>query len=153
MMILRLILKDVKAHGKTIILNFLALLILGNIFVFRYYPWHVYMMYGYLTLAFLGSFISFKAINKNIEVLTCSLPVRRSGIVTARYLISAIITFCGLALWYLNGFIGSLLYTDASTDFHPVAQSKVVFMALLFTDCCSIGIYLKFYVSPAPWPL
>jgi hypothetical protein len=90
------------------------------------------MMYGYLTLAMLSVFISFKENNRYREAMTASLPVRRSDIVKARYLTSAVILSCGLLLWYLNGLVGSMLYTDAATDYGQITQMKVVFMSLLF---------------------
>ncbi|MBI5021583.1 MAG: ABC-2 transporter permease [Ignavibacteriales bacterium] len=131
-MIIKLILKDLTAYKKNIILNFLAFMILGNIFIFRYYPWHVYMMYGYLAFVFISTFFSFIEINKNAEALTCSLPVSRSGIVIARYLTSAVLMFGGLALWYLNGFVAGAVYTDAATDFNRAAHLKVLFIAVFF---------------------
>jgi hypothetical protein len=131
-MIRKLILKDLTAYRKNIILNFLAFMILGNIFIFRYYPWHVYMMYGYLGLVFISTFFSFTEINKNTEVLTCSLPVSRSRIVIARYLTSAFLMFGGLSLWYLNGYCASFLYRDSETDFNQILYLKVIYIALLF---------------------
>lgn len=131
-MILKLILKDLTAYRKSMFLNFSAFMIMGNIFIFRYYPWHVYMMYGYLGFVFISTFFSFTEINKNTEVLTCSLPVNRSRIVIARYLTSAVLMFGGLALWYLNGFVAGAIYTDAVTDFNQAAHFKVLFMAVFF---------------------
>jgi hypothetical protein len=40
--------------------------------------------------------------------------------------------FGGLALWYLNGFVADILYSDAATDFNQAAHLKVLFMAVFF---------------------
>jgi hypothetical protein len=140
-MVLRLILKDLMAYRKTIIVYFLGVIILGNIFIFRYYPWHVYMMYGYLALAFISTYYSFSEKNRNTEVLTCSLPVTRSSIVKARYLVSAILTIGGLLLWIGNAYVAGLLHADARTVFDHVAHMKVLFMALFF-----ISIYSSIFL-------
>lgn len=131
-MIFNLILKDLKAYRKIFVLNFMFFLIAGNIFIFRYYPWHVYVMYGYLAFAFLSSLPCIYERNRNTDVLTCSLPVHRSNIVKARYITFSLITFSGLALLYLNGWMGSLLYNDSVTDFNQINKIKTLYMAVLF---------------------
>lgn len=131
-MILRLILKDLIAYRKTIILYFLGVIIIGNIFIFRYYPWHVYMMYGYLALVCISTFYSFIEKNRSAEILTCSLPLTRSSIVKARYLVSAILTIGGLLIWLGNAYLASLFYVDTRTIFDHVTKMKVLLMALFF---------------------
>jgi len=140
-MILRLILKDLIAYRKTIILNFLGVIIIGNIFIFRYYPWHVYMMYGYLALVYISTFYSFIEKNRSTEILTCSLPLTRSSIVKARYLVSAILTIGGLLIWLGNAYLASLFYVDARTIFDHVTKMKVLLMALFF-----ISIYTSIFL-------
>lgn len=131
-MILRLILKDLIAYRKTIILYFLGVIIIGNIFIFRYYPWHVYMMYGCLALVSISTFYSFIEKNRSTEILTCSLPLTRSSIVKARYLVSAIMTIGGLLIWLGNAYLASLFYMDTRTIFDHVIKMKVLLMALFF---------------------
>ena len=140
-MVLRLILKDLMAYRKTIVLNFILFMIMGNIFTFQYYPWHVYMMYGYLGLAFISTVFSFTEKNRNTEILTCSLPATRSSIVIARYLVSAILTIGGLLLWIGNAYIASLFYADARTVFDHIIHLKAFFMALFF-----ISIYSSIFL-------
>lgn len=140
-MILRLILKDLIAYRKTIILYFLGVIIVGNIFIFQYYPWHVYMMYGYLALVFISTFYSFTEKNRSTEILTCSLPLTRSSIVKARYLVSAILTIGGLLIWIGNAYLASLLYADTRTSFDHVTKMKVLLMALFF-----ISIYTSIFL-------
>ena len=131
-MILKFIIKDIKAYKKLILGGFLAHLLLGSMFTFRYYPWNIYAMYGYLVISFISSFYLFNEKKRSIEILNSSLPGTRSTIVIARYLSSIIIAIIGIFLWLLNAYISEFIYTDAMTHFHQIAKLKVLFMALLF---------------------
>ncbi len=133
-MILKLIIKDIKAYKKLIFGGFFAHLLMGSIFTFRYYPWHVYAMYGYLVISFISTFFLFIEKKRTTEILTNSLPGTRSTIVIARYLTSIVIVVFGFILWLLNAYISQFIYTDAMTHFHQIAKLKVLFMALLFVS-------------------
>ena len=131
-MILKFIIKDIKAYKKFIFGGLFAHLLLGSIFTFQYYPWHVYAMYGYLGISFVSSFYLFKEKKLSTEILTNSLPGDRSSIVIARYLTSIAIIVIGIILWTLNAYISEFIYADAKTHFHQIAKLKVLFMALFF---------------------
>jgi len=131
-MILKFILKDIKAYKKLIFGGFLAHLLLGSMFTFQYYPWHVYAMYGYLGISFVSSFYLFKEKKFSTEILTNSLPGDRSTIVIARYFTSIVIIVIGMILWTLNAYISEFISTNSMTHFHQIAKLKVLFMALLF---------------------
>lgn len=131
-MITKLIIKDLKAHKKLILGGFLAHLLLGSVFTFQYYPWHVYAMYGYLGISFVSSFYLFKEKKLSTEVLTNSLPGSRSTIVIARYLTSIVMIVIGIILWTLNAYISEFIFPNSMTHFHHIVKLKVLFMALLF---------------------
>lgn len=142
-MIFKLVYKDLLAYKKLIAGIFLAHMLLAGVFTFRYYPWNIYVMYGYLIISFAGSFIYFSEKKSRVlgETLTCSLPVTRSSIVAAKYLTSAIITVIGIILWFLNAYIFDLIYTNAVTNFYQIAYPKVLFMALFF-----ISIHMSIFL-------
>ena len=133
-MILQFIIKDIKAYKKIILGGLFAHLLMGSVFTFRYYPWHVYAMYGYLVISFVSTFFLFCEKKRSAEILTNSLPGTRSTIVIARYFTSTIIIILGLILWLLNAYISESIYTAALTQFNQIARPKVLFMALLFVS-------------------
>jgi len=137
----KFIVKDIKAHKKLIFGGFFAHLILGSIFTFRYYPWNIYAMYGYLVISFVSSFYLFSEKKRKIEVLNSSLPGTRSTVVIARYSASIVIAIFGIILWLLNAYISEFIYTDAMTHFHQIANPKVLLMALLFISI-QLSIFL-----------
>ncbi len=143
-MLFKFIIKDFKAYKKLIFGGFLAHLLMGSIFTFRYYPWHVYTMYGYLVISFISSFYLFSEKKRAAEILTVTLPGTRSTIVIARYLTSIIIAVFGIILWLLNAYISEFIYTDAMSHFQQIAKLKVLFMALLF-----ISIQLSIFLPAA----
>lgn len=140
-MILKFVIKDFKAYKKLIIGGFLAHLLMGSMFTFRYYPWHVYAMYGYLVISFISSFYLFSEKKRAAEILTVTLPGTRSTIVIARYFTSIIIAILGIILWLLNAYISEFIYHDAMTHFYQIAKPKVLLMALLFISI-QISIFL-----------
>jgi hypothetical protein len=143
-MILKFIIKDIKAYKKLIFGGLFAHLLLGSMFTFRYYPWNIYAMYGYLVISFFSSIYLFSEKKRAVEILTASLPGTRATIVITRYVTAIIIIAIGLILWLLNAYISELIYTDAMSHFHQIAKLKVLFMALLF-----ISIQLSIFLPAA----
>lgn len=141
-MIFNLILKDIKAYKNTIFLKILLLwLFFSAVLFFKLYPWDVYMMHACMTFAFASSIFSFFEKNRNTEIMTCSLPVTRSAIVTARYFTSAIIAFAGIILWFLFAYFADFFYTNAIVNFRQIFNLKVLFIVLFFISIHS-GIFL-----------
>ena len=140
-MIFKLIVKDFKVYKKLIFGGLFAHLLLGSMFTFRYYPWNIYTMYGYLAISFVSSFYLFKEKKLSTEILTSSLPGTRSTIVIARYLTSIIIILIGMILWTLNAYISEIVFPNAKTHFYHIAKWKVLLMALLFMSI-QLSIFL-----------
>ncbi len=132
-MIFKLILKDLKANYSSIFLrSFLPALIAGSVFVYRYYPWHVYMMYGYLMLTFASSIYLFTESKPANEVKTLTLPVNRTAIVLAKYVTSILIILVGLSAWIGNAWLAERFFPDARSEFQSIFMIKTIFMAVLF---------------------
>lgn len=140
-MIIKFIIKDFKAYKKLIFGGYFAHLLMGSIFTFRYYPWHVYTMYGYLVIAFISSFYLFSEKKRAAEILTVTLPGTRSTIVMARYLTSIFIAVLGIFLWLINAYISEFIFPNSMTHFHQIAKLKVLLMALLFISI-QLSIFL-----------
>ncbi len=144
-MIAKLIIKNLLVSKKQIIPIALGYMIIVSAFINHYYPWHVFMMVGYLLFCSEASKISFVEKKHSGEILTLSLPVTRNQIVTARYLASFIVFIIGFALWYLTAYINNLIYTDLTMTFEQITYIKVLFMALLlFTIQQSIFLPASF---------
>lgn len=128
----KLILKDFKTHYQMLMLLFLAQMLAGGMFIFRFYPWNVYTMYGLMVISFASSFLYFTEKKRNTEIFNCSLPATRTTIVTARYFFSAIIAGTGIIIWIFNAWLFEQIYPNARSNFSQILHLKVLFMALLF---------------------
>lgn len=140
-MILKLMIKDFKAYSSTIFLRILLPMLLGSIFVIQLYRWDVYLMFSCMYLCLASSGFLFTEKKKETEILTCSLPVTRSAIVTARYLISGLISILAIVLFYANAYVADFLYTDPATQFWQISNFKVLFLVLFF-----LAIFMSIYL-------
>ena len=145
-MITQLILKDLRAYGFRMLLLFLGYLAIGGLFIFRFYQWHVFMMYGYLLISSLIAYFVLPEKFKNSEIMICSLPVTREMIVIAKFILTYIIIIAGLIIWFLNAYIFEFVFPNARTDFNQIFFPKVVFMALFFLILQS-SLFLPSYFS------
>jgi len=139
-MITLLILKDFRICGSKVFLKLTPLAIMaGTLFIFRYYNWSTYMMYGYLfisTAILILLLVEKKGLS---ELLICSLPVNRFQIVIARFITVAVLTAILLSLWYLVGVVASLLFPNALSDFSYALNLKSLFISsVYFTVLISI---------------
>ncbi len=141
-MILKLIIKDLKAYSSTIFFRILLpMLIASSIFVIQLYRWDVYLMISCMYICMAGSTFLFAEKKKETEILTCSLPTTRSAIVTARYLFSGLISILAIVLFYANAYVADFLYTDPATHFWQINNFKVLFLVLFF-----LAIFMSIYL-------
>ncbi len=132
-MIVNLMMKDLKVYWKKIFLRLMVpYMLLGMFFIFKYFPWNVYMMIGYLNISIGIMLYHFGEKANTVEILNCSLPVSRSDIVWARYLTSTVIVTVCLVLWYINGTIADQIIVEPMTDWSRATHLKVVFIALFY---------------------
>jgi hypothetical protein len=132
-MIMTLIMKDFRICGSKVFLRLTPLAIIaGTLFIFRYYNWSTYMMYGYLfitTAILLLLLIEKRGLS---ELSICCLPVSRLQIVTARFLSVGLMTVLLLAFWYLAGVAASILFPNAPSDFSYALNIKSVFISSVY---------------------
>jgi len=132
-MIGKLIWKDIKVIGQAAFLKIMpGGMLMGALLIFRYYPWNVYMVYGFIAISTTLIFHAVTEKNGLNESFTGSLPVSRFDIVSARYLSTLFCILLCLTLWYLNGKAASLVFPDAATDFSKAFNVKGVFIAFVF---------------------
>lgn len=124
--------KDLYAYKAKIFTFLLLFSAVGCLFHFRFYPWHVYLMGGYLAVSMISAAVFIAERSKNIDHLACSLPVRRTQIIAAKYLLALLLPVIGLTLWYAAANIAQVIYIDARTHLHEIQHIKVLFMALIF---------------------
>jgi len=131
-MVGKLIVKDLRAYKTMCVSILIAYMVVGSVFIFKYYSWHVYMMYGYMLVSFVYSYIVFSEKNLSTELLIVSLPVTRSCIVTARYITVFLISFFGMLMWFLNAIVADMIYETHRTDIVLILSFKTVFIAVFF---------------------
>jgi hypothetical protein len=133
MMICKLIWKDIKVTGRR---GFLGMMpggmLAGALFIFRYYHWNVYFVYGFILAAAIPVVHAVTEKNGLNEGFTASLPVSRFDIVSARYLSTALSFLLCLALWCLNGKAASLAFPDQANAFTLAFTAKGGFIAFVF---------------------
>lgn len=132
-MMLKLILKDLRAYQKLIFLQILLpMAILNSLFSLKFYPVGGYIIAGCMVIAVASSFFSFSEKNRNTEILTRSLPVTDLSVVIARYFTTAIISMSGMVLYYLSAYIVSFVYDNPKTHLDDLSHLKIVFIVISF---------------------
>ncbi len=132
-MILKLILKDIRAYQKLIFLKILLpMAILNSLFSLKFYPVGGYIIAGCMVIVVACSFFSFSEKTRHTEILTRSLPVTDLHVVTARYFTTAFISMGGMVLYYLSAYIISFIYDNPMTRFDDLNHLKILFIAISF---------------------
>jgi hypothetical protein len=146
-----LIIKNIRSAGSQMLKIMVGYLIIGGLFIRQFYDWELYMMYGYITMSWIGSSIYFNDKKNTGEIFSLSLPVTRSNIVNSRYLTSLFIIVTGFITWYLGAYIWDLIFDDGKHLFFEITYIKVYFMATLFvTIHQSVALPFTFKLRPLP---
>lgn len=141
-MVIALTVKDMRAHGTLLFLRILpATLVIASLFIFRYYGWHVFMVYGYMAMSTALIQLGLQEINPSHRILTTSLPVTRLQVVLSRYLSGLLIAGIYTIFWYLTGIASSALFPNAMTDFSNALHLKSLVITYTFTV-----LFVSFYI-------
>ena len=127
----RLVWKDIKVIQATSRRTMAAGLVVGALFIFRYYHWNVFGVYGFILASTVLVIHAVTEKNGLNEGLTASLPVSRLDIVSARYLSAALWFVLCLALWCLNGKAASLIFPDQARAYSLAFTAKGGFIAFV----------------------
>jgi len=148
-MMVKLITKNIRSAGTQMLKILAGYTIIGGLFIRQFYDWELYMMYGYITMSWIGSSIYFNEKKSLSEHFSLSLPVTRTSVVTSRYLTSLFIIVAGFSSWYLGAYCWDLIFDDGKELFHQITYIKVYFMATLFvTIQQSVSLPFTFILRP-----
>lgn len=139
---INLVLKDIKSNKDIILIKIIIPMILGGFFLtYPYLGWDPYFMLTCMITVISGSIYPIREKYKNVELLTCSLPVSRNKVIYSKYLTAFIITISGISLWGLNAYLADLFWVDPATQLYQLFNLKALFTALFFISV-SYSLYL-----------
>jgi len=138
-MIRNLIMKDVKAFGKSILKITVLSLIVNMLFsFFNEHSWFIYIVMAAGQISFIIGYYLMGEKMRRGEILICSLPVTRTTIIRGKYLAASLIAIGGMTLWFLYVCILNSIFTDTPGDFHLFTNPIVIFFILF---------YFSFFIS------
>jgi hypothetical protein len=138
-MILNLIMKDVKAFGKSILKITVLSLIVNTLFsFFNEHSWFIYIVMAAGQISFIIGYYLMGEKMRRGEILICSLPITRVTIIRGKYLVATLITIGGMTLWFLYACLLNSISTDTPGDFHLFTNPIVIFFTLF---------YFSFFIS------
>ena len=139
-MIIQLILKDLRVFWKSILfLALLCLIVNSAFFLLISESWTNFAAMGISQVSFVTGFYLVSEKIHHGEILCCSLPVTRSGIVRAKYLSSLFIAAAGIIIWFF--ITPGLMTGDLSMSgqfFGPVSWIFFLYLVLfisIFIPC------------------
>lgn len=138
-MIANLMIKDVKAFGKSILkITMLSLIVINLFIVFYEHSWIIYIVMSAGQISFIIGYYLMSEKMRRGELLICSLPVTRTAIIRGKYLAASLIAIGGMTLWFLYACLLNLIFTNTPVDFHLFTNSIVLFFILF---------YFSFFIS------
>ncbi len=138
-MMLNLIIKDVRAFGKSLLRIAVLSLIMITLFVFlNDGSWFIYIVMAAGQISFIiGYYLMSEKMHRG-ELLICSLPVTRTAIMRSKYLVALFFAVGGMTLWFLYACLVKSIFTDTPGDFHLFTNPMVIFFILF---------YFSFFIS------
>lgn len=136
---LTLLLKDLRAFGKSLLKITALSFIVISLFIFlNEGSWFIYIMMAAGQISFIiGYYLMSEKMHRG-ELLICSLPVTRTAIMRAKYLAALLIAIGGMALWFLYACLLNSIFTDLPGNFHLFTNPMVIFFILF---------YFSFFIS------
>ncbi len=138
-MMLTLLLKDLRAFGRSLLKITVLCLIVITLFIFlNEGSWFIYIVMAAGQISFvIGYYLMSEKMHRG-EPLICSLPVTRTVIMRAKYLGALLIAIGGMTLWFLYACLLNFVFTDLPGNFHLFTNPMVIF---------SILFYFSFFIS------
>ena len=138
-MILNLMIKDVRAFGKTTLkLTVLSLTVISLFSFISEHSWFIYKIMAAGQISFLIGFYLMSEKMHRGELLICSLPVTRKTIIRGKYLAAALMALGGMVLWFLFAYLFNSIFTNTPGDFHLFTNLIIIFFILF---------YFSFFIS------
>ena len=100
-MLFNMMMKDVKAFGKSILKITVLSLIVNTLFsFFNEHSWFIYIVMAAGQISFIIGYYFMGEKMRRGEMLICSLPVTRTAIIRGKYLAASLIAIAGMILWF-----------------------------------------------------
>jgi ABC-type Na+ efflux pump permease subunit len=132
-MMLTLLLKDLKAFGRSLLKITVLSLIVITLFVFlNEGSWFIYIVMAAGQISFVIGYYLMSEKMRQGELLICSLPVTRNAIMRAKYLAASLIAIGGMALWFLYACLLNSIFTDLPGNFHLFTNPMVIIVILFY---------------------
>ena len=136
---LNLMLKDIRAFGKSILIIAILSLIVNTLFsFFNERSWFIYIVMSAGQISFIIGYYLMSEKMRRGEMLLCSLPISRPTIIRGKYLVASLIAIVGMILWFLNACLLNSIFIDTPGDFHLFTNPIVIFFILF---------YFSFFIS------
>ena len=138
-MILNLMIKDMRAFGKSILIIVVLSLIVNTLFsFFNERSWFIYIVMSAGQISFIIGYYLMGEKMRRGEILLCSLPITRRTIIRGKYLAASLIAIVGMILWFLYACLLNSIFTDTPADFHLFTNPIVIFFVIF---------YFSFFIS------
>ncbi len=138
-MLIKLVLKDLRAFGMSLLIIAVLSLLVNTIFsFFDTQSWINYLMMSAGQISFIiGYFLTNEKMHHG-ELLICSLPVSRRTIIQGKYLTAMLLALLGMGLWFLYAWLLQAIFINMPGDFHLFANPMVIFWIIF---------YFSFFIS------
>ncbi|MBN2091823.1 ABC-2 transporter permease [candidate division KSB1 bacterium] len=135
-MIVNLIIKDVKAFGKSLLIITVLSLVVISLFSFlNEHSWFVYIVMATGQISFIiGYYLTSDKIRQG-EPLICSLPVSRTTIIRGKYLAASLIAIFGMMLWFLYAWLLHLIFKNTPDDLYLFTRPLIIFFIIFYFAC------------------
>ena len=138
-MLLNLIIKDIRAYGKSILKITVLSLMVNTLFsFFNEHSWFIYIVMAAGQISFIIGYYLMGEKMRRGEILICSLPVTRATIIRGKYLAASLIAIVGMMLWFSCAYLLNSIFTNTPGDFHLFTNPFVIFFILF---------YFSFFIS------
>jgi ABC-type Na+ efflux pump permease subunit len=138
-MLIKLLLKDLRAFGKSLLIIAGLSLLLNTIFSFLdTQSWLNYLMMSAGQISFIIGYFLTGDKMRHGELLICSLPVSRRTIMQGKYLAAMLLALSGMVIWFLYAWLLHSIFTRMPGDFHLFTKPMVLFWIIF---------YFSFFIS------
>lgn len=145
-MILRLVIKDIRAFGPMICVTILGYLLVASFFtvIENSPPWRPYIVIGSVQIVtVVGTYLVFAKRSKE-DMLLLSLPIPRSTIVISKYATAAcLVCFCSI-LWYGHAHFLRVFF-DLDHPSFQLFHTPAIWLILITFYCFLISLFIPLF--------
>lgn len=148
-MIIKLMYHDIISYGRVILIFFTLNMAWSSFLTMVDDPtWWLYIIIGSGQIATIVVLYLINGKRTRSEILLCSLPVKRSTLVLAKYSMCGIVILFGFTIWLLNAIVLHACLAGAPADLYLFQQPLLLVVILLFyTLYLSLILPITFRIS------